>query len=273
MKFSLLTKTEFEKDFQASVVRVQKRLGAYVKSPTVKNVHDIRTALRRLESVSLVLPKRSRKQLSKYLKLSKIVFKSSTEIRDSDIILERFANYPALERSKIIESLKSKRKKLVSRSSKYARKLRKKTLEFELRGLKDAKLRKRYGKLVDQLNSRIQTLLPIVKDDPKKVDELHLLRKVCKELRYLSELSKDKEQIERLKKWQKHLGDIHDSDVVIAYAGKKAKSFEVAKIIRDLKRSRDEQFEEFVSMLDRPQATPAVEKQPTRQVSSAETPG
>jgi CHAD domain-containing protein len=246
-----LNKTSFDQDFETNFEKVRKKLSAYLRSPTVENVHDVRTELRRLQSQSRVLPKRSQKKLCKYLKLSRKVFKSTTKIRDSDIILDKLARYPALERKRTLESLRDRRKKLVSRSVKHARKLRTETLGFHSRDLKQGKLQKGYDKSVARLNAKIQILLPVVKDDQRKVDELHSLRKLSKQLRYLYELTIDKERVQLVKKWQKLLGKIHDNDIVIAYlSSRQAKDLEIAKIYRDLKRAREEQFQEFISGLE-----------------------
>ena len=98
------------------------------------------------------------------------------------------------------------------------------------------KLIKRYNKFATKYVSKINKYIPIVITDSKKVEELHDLRKRFKKLRYILELNlsqatKHNEiemdylvgkqnivtKIEKLKRIQDILGDIHDYDITIAY--------------------------------------------------------
>ncbi len=57
--------------------------------------------------------------------------------------------------------------------------------------------------------------------DEKKIDELHMLRKDFKKLRYSLEIASDKQItaniLKDLKNIQDILGEIHDSDIIIDY--------------------------------------------------------
>jgi CHAD domain-containing protein len=88
------------------------------------------------------------------------------------------------------------------------------------------KLEMRYNKVVVRLRERIELDLPIVLTNVNKIEELHELRKPCKKLRYLLELTSHQQNginnketnavITELEDVQDILGSIHDSDTTIA---------------------------------------------------------
>ncbi|MGI0075483.1 MAG: CHAD domain-containing protein, partial [Nitrosotalea sp.] len=84
--------------------------------------------------------------------------------------------------------------------------------------LKASKLEKKYLKVLDSTVLNIQKNTIIVLRDEKKIDELHMLRKDFKKLRYSLEIVSDKKitlKILNLKNIQDMLGEIHDSDIII----------------------------------------------------------
>ena len=89
--------------------RVNNRVNKYLKSPNAKQIHDVRTAIRRLDATFLILPKKNRSgsSLSEYVLKCKELFKVNSEIRDLDIIYEKLQKYPSSDqRNSVIESLK-----------------------------------------------------------------------------------------------------------------------------------------------------------------------
>lgn len=206
---------------------VNNRINKYLKKPNAKQIHDIRTSIRRLDASFSTLPKRYRNgsSLSKYVLQCKELFKINSEIRDFDIIIEKLQKYPSSgQRDNIIEDLKK---------TKLARLERAKTIAVPLKsidtgtildelGVTEKELQKRFIKIVSRLISTIDSIFPVVLSNPQALEELHDLRIACKKLRYMLELLPNNNKFavqtrESLKKIQDSLGSIHDSDFTIGY--------------------------------------------------------
>jgi CHAD domain-containing protein len=206
---------------------VNNRINKYLKKPNAKQIHDIRTSIRRLDATFSTLPKRYRNgsSLSKYVLQCKELFKINSEIRDFDIIIEKLQKYPSSgQRDNIIEDLKK---------TKLARLEKAKTIAVPLKsidtgtildelGVTEKELQKRFIKIVSRLISTIDSIFPVVLSNPQSLEELHDLRIACKKLRYMLELLPNNNKLalqtrESLKKIQDSLGTIHDSDFTIGY--------------------------------------------------------
>lgn len=206
---------------------VNNRINKYLKKPNAKQIHDIRTSIRRLDASFSTLPKRYRNgtSLSKYVLQCKELFKINSEIRDFDIIIEKLQKYPSSgQKDNIIEDLKK---------TKLARLERAKTIAVPLKsidtgtildelGVTEKELQKRFIKIVSRLISTIDSIFPVVLSNPQALEELHDLRIACKKLRYMLELLPNNNKFavqtrESLKKIQDSLGSIHDSDFTIGY--------------------------------------------------------
>lgn len=206
---------------------VHNRINKYLKKPNAKQIHDIRTSIRRLDASFSTLPKRYRNgtSLSKYVLQCKELFKINSEIRDFDIIIEKLHKYPSSgQKDNIIEDLKK---------TKLARLERAKTIAVPLKsidtgtildelGVTEKELQKRFIKIVSRLISTIDSIFPVVLSNPQALEELHDLRIACKKLRYMLELLPNNNKFavqtrESLKKIQDSLGSIHDSDFTIGY--------------------------------------------------------
>ena len=81
---------EFVNICERNISRVNNKLDDYLIRQDEKNIHDIRTSVRRLDACYQTLPKklRGRKQMKKFVKKSKDLFKINSQIRDFDIITE-----------------------------------------------------------------------------------------------------------------------------------------------------------------------------------------
>jgi len=77
------------------MIRVDNRLDDYIKDSNENNIHDIRTAVRRLGASYRSLPKniRRKNEISKYMRTSKRLFKINSQVRDCDIICEKLQKY------------------------------------------------------------------------------------------------------------------------------------------------------------------------------------
>ena len=237
---------------------VNNRINKYLKKPNAKQIHDIRTSIRRLDATFSTLPKRYRNgsSLSKYVLQCKELFKINSEIRDFDIIIEKLQKYPSSgQKDNIIEDL---------RKTKLARLERAKTIAVPLKsidtgaildelGVTEKELQKRFIKIVSRLISTIDSLFPVVLSNPQVLEELHDLRIACKKLRYMLELLPNNNKLavqtrESLKKIQDSLGSIHDSDFTIGYLKSLPQSSkEIQEIIDKENEYRRLQSERFLN--------------------------
>ena len=207
--------------------RVHDRVNKYLKDPNAENIHDVRTAFRRLDATFLMLPKNYRKgsPLSDYISRCKEFFKVNSEIRDYDIINEKLQKYPStVERDRVIETLKAKRDATLEHAKGIASSLKSTdTTKIIVKiGVTEKELQKRFDKILVRLRSKIESTFPVVLIEPSKIDELHDLRISCKKLRYLLELLPDEDQgafqvRKTLQNLQDMLGAIHDYDFTTDY--------------------------------------------------------
>ena len=102
---------------------VSNRINKYLKKSNAKQIHDVRTSIRRLDATFSTLPKKYRNgsPLSDYVLQCKELFKINSEIRDFDIIYEKLRKYPSSgQRDNIIEALKKTRKVKLERAKNVA---------------------------------------------------------------------------------------------------------------------------------------------------------
>ena len=243
-----------------NISRVSNKLDEYLASPDEKNIHDIRTSVRRLDACYKTLPKkiRNNKQVRKYMDKSRELFKINSQIRDFDVITD-------LIRKNNPENGNGNRMDLTKFENRRATKLKEaKVVAVGLRKLSEpivdkgsisaGKLTKRYNKLISNFGSRIQLNLPLVIADADKVNELHEMRKDCKKLRYLLELvphskSSDKNMPkleEELQNMQDLLGAIHDCDVAVDHLKRQTKRQRRNDIIEHIVQERKRRYEDLL---------------------------
>ncbi|MGA9940912.1 MAG: CHAD domain-containing protein [Nitrososphaeraceae archaeon] len=242
--------------------RVNNRIKKYVKDPKAKNIHDLRTSIRRLDAAYSTLPKKYRNgsSMSTYILSCKELFKINSEIRDLDIIYEKLQKYPPNDsRNKIIDSLKETRVTKLEYAKNIALALNNTDASKLLDEIKvtQKELEKRYNKIVANLISKIETNFPIVITDSTKIEELHDLRKACKKLRYMLELlpienKKALEMRKTLQKIQDSLGMIHDYDFTINHLElNEQPSNEVREIVNSEMQERKLNYERFLRFCTR----------------------
>lgn len=242
--------------------RVNNRVNKYLKTPNSKQIHDVRTAIRRLDATFMLLPKnnRSHSSLSDYLLKCKEFFKVNSEIRDLDIIYEKLQKYPAnTQKNNLLESLKATRGVKLQHAKTIARSLKRIDTSkiVDKIGVTERELAKRHSKIVSNLISTIQATFPIVITNSIKLEELHDLRIACKKLRYLMELVPDENNKmmkirKSLQKLQDVLGAIHDYDFTIEYLNSLGQqSLEIQEIIAIEKEQRSVKYDEFIRLCRR----------------------
>ena len=250
---------EFVNICERNFSRVSNKLDDYLTRQDEKNIHDIRTSVRRLDACYQTLPKklRGRKQMKKFVKKSKDLFKINSQIRDFDILTELIGknNTEHGSRNSLVLNFENRRAQKLENAKVIAMGLRKLSLpKVKKKSVPKAKLTKRFNKLISKLGGRIQLDLPLVTTDPDKVAELHELRKDCKKLRYLLELVSDdnssgniiSKMEEELQNMQDLLGAIHDCDATVVYL-KRQKRQKTNEIIEDIVQERKKRYEKFLA--------------------------
>ena len=242
--------------------RVNNRVIKYLKDPNAKQIHDVRTAIRRLDATFLTLPKKYRNgsSLSEYVLKCKELFKVNSEIRDFDIIYEKLQKYPSnAQRDSVIEVLKTTRDSSLEHAKTLARSIKSTDISkiIDKIGVTEKELQKRYNKILTRLISKIESTFPDVLTNPLAIEELHDLRITCKKLRYMLELLPDENksamQIRKtLQRLQDILGAIHDYDFTTGYLKSLGQSSkEIQEIINIENEERRLKFEEFLKYCKR----------------------
>jgi CHAD domain-containing protein len=224
-----MPKSAFKRKFRQNLKGVNKRLKAYMEDPDdEKNIHDIRVSIRKLDAMFSLLPKKARRRYKARIKKYVELLKANSNARDCDIISVRLA---ALD-SPATADLQDKKKMELAKAAVLARSLKK--LPVELAGTQDDK---RVDKIAGRLVGRIKGRLPLVLSDGNRVDELHMLRRDLRKLRYIFDIvpAGSKKMYMRKsagaagknvapKELQDLLGSIHDCDITIAYLNGRADS-------------------------------------------------
>jgi CHAD domain-containing protein len=234
------------------------KLQDYIKNPNDKNIHDVRVGIRRLETAYRVLPRKIRmnEEVVNYLKQTKILFKLMATIRDIDIICKKFESKYQDKTRDLVSTLKNTRIEKLHNANELSLKILNLHIpQISKSILKKSKLNKRYLKVLDEIELDIHKNTIISLGDEKKIEELHMLRKDFKKLRYSLELISYKEKViqvlENLKKIQDVLGEIHDSDIIINHLRSKEQSSNILEIIETEIQERRRKYEMFVSIFNK----------------------
>ncbi|MCE9653537.1 MAG: CHAD domain-containing protein [Nitrosarchaeum sp.] len=226
------------------------RLSVCVNDPSVDNIHDLRTSIRRMTTIYKILSKYlKKKKIKKFVKQYQLLFKSSSIIRDYDILSEKISFYGFSELTFIQYLKKQREKKIIDVLNQSSLLL---TLEVptisEFNFIDEINMF--FTEKCLELILEIQTNFPIIIQDQTKIKELHSMRKTVKKLRYLLEfLPEDSisQILKDLKQLQDLLGDIHDNDMTILFFQKKIDKFNSLKpLILLEKESRDANFKKLV---------------------------
>ncbi|MGB9124158.1 MAG: CHAD domain-containing protein [Nitrosotalea sp.] len=248
-----LDKKLFLKKFEKIQDDFCSKLQDYIKNPNDENIHDIRVAIRRLESAHRILPKNIKEKNTNYVKQAKILFKLNAKIRDYDIICAKMESRYKDQTYDLVNSLKNSRiEKLDSANQIALKTLRESTPKISSSMLKESKLNKRYFKVLGKIELDIQKNTIIALGDEKRIEELHMLRKGFKKLRYSLELASNKGKtiqiLKNLKKIQEMLGDIHDSDIIIDHLRSIEQNSKYLDIIGSEISERSKKYNAFVDV-------------------------
>ena len=249
----MITRDSFAKEYDKFVKALTRRVKAYLRDPNAENVHRLRTATRRLQAAFGLLPKttRKRRKAQKAMGRIKKLMKVNAVVRDQDIILSKLSMYkqnPTYER--LMADLRRSRKSDLAQAKALALSVQKDSgLGVRLRDISDAVLQNRYKKVVRKLSTKITSELPLVREDQSKLEELHVVRRDCKQLRYvleMGEFSRPPRPLVALRSWQDLLGTIRDHDVMIAYLRGLDKSPGIQLALNTETESRNNNYRKFV---------------------------
>lgn len=247
--YDFVPKDYFEK-FDKIIAKSNERLEKYLTDPNAENVHDVRTSIRRLDAAYKILPKKlkQRQKILRFVKLRKEFFKINSEIRDWDIIKQNLVPYSSEDIQKIIDKINIKKQEKIALAQKKAKIASKqKTIQINHEEISSEKLEKKFKKTTLQLIDKIERSIPIIISSDKKIEELHELRKDCKKLRYLLELTNHDESssfISKLKEMQDVLGAIRDSDITLEFL----KKHKLGPVIKAESEKREQLYKKFVQM-------------------------
>ena len=229
----MISRDEFAKQYDKFAKALVRRVKAYLKDPNAENVHRLRTATRRFQAASTLLPRTIRKRTKTKRAMTRIkkLMKVNAAVRDLDIILSKRSAHKNAANDHLIETLRKTRKSNLEEARELARSVQNGAgLRVKSRDLSNSSLQKRYDKVVRRIAAKISNELPLVREDASKIRALHIVRRDCKQLRYILEMSEftnPPKPLVALRAWQDLLGTIRDNDVMIEYLARLKESPEV----------------------------------------------
>jgi len=247
-------KEHYFEQFNKYLTKTNERLSAYVQDPNEENVHNIRTSIRRLDAAFKILSKKTKKKtkLRKFMLEIRGFFKTNDQIRDFDIISQKLISMQSEDARHVLQLIDKKKRKRIANAMVQAESLQGlERPEIDKDEISDQKLEKKFKKTSIKMIENIQNLMPKVIKDAKFVEELHVLRKECKKLRYVLELTEESESsnfIKSLRQIQDILGSIHDSDITIDFLKKLSSKYKAGEIIRKESDSRAQMYQKFVEL-------------------------
>jgi CHAD domain-containing protein len=162
---------------ERNIQRVSNKLDDYIKEPTEENIHDIRKAIRRLESTYRSLPSkklRKKRVIREYAEYSKKLFSINSQIRDFDIISAKLSSVESPPQQDAIKSIEGRlfkqRRTLLNEAISIAIQLRKLRVPKLTRKIKisDRRSKKRFNKVISKFVTRIEHNLPVVVNNNQK---------------------------------------------------------------------------------------------------------
>ena len=226
--------------------RVDKRLKAYLEDPENEDrVHDVRVSIRKLEVMLSLLPKKARKRGRSSMAKYKKFLSANSIVRDYDIIAKRLSLLNVRD-SDLQNEKKAELAKVISLG---------KSLERVPAMNVDEPDEDRIDKTVSRLVGKIREMMPLVMSDESEVEELHMMRRSFRKLRYildvlppngrkrcLTKLEKAVGKAVELEELQDLLGSIHDCDITMAYLQRKR----MAQILEKESANRKKLYQQFL---------------------------
>lgn len=245
--------------FRGRVRNFRARLKRARSDPSEKNIHDLRTSIRRLEAAHLLLPREVRRQeaLREYVSRVRELIHQYNLVRDADVIREKVTRHlNGAKAPRLMASLQADRTRGLRAARRTGAGLS--TVPGPLldrMGRVQGKLARRTRKVTMRHVRRVRRNLRLVSGDESRVAELHRLRIDSKMLRYVMEASGQGTAAPRVRRYLKGLqdilGDIHDCDVTLAYLRGHRRGKGLATLTVRVSAERDELFRRFAKGMAR----------------------
>ena len=234
--------------FNGRAREVSKRLKALVQGQEEQTIHQLRTSIRRYESVEALLPGRIRRSRNhkKFREGCEDVFKSTTPIRDIDVVMAQLAGERGEYLAKFKGQLAMDRKRRVKVARRFAKTLLRKIRPSVRRpAVPERKCEERVARVKASYYELIASEQRQTLSDEGDVSSLHHLRKLYKDLRYTLEAAgsrPDDAAAEDLETFQEILGRVHDEDILIAFLRKRRRHPEAKKLLEAKTARRHEDY-------------------------------
>jgi len=234
---------------------VSDKVRAYLKDPNEENVHDLRTAIRRLLTTANILPKkiRGQRESKKYLKSYERLLKLNAKVRDIDIVLSKLPHHgDDPNYAKLAKQLNAKRESSIEKAKRFASSLKEeKAVLVHTKDLSGPQIQSRFKKTARTLTKRLKKGLRVVTQEPENLDELHKLREDSRRLRFTLEIDDTPETsklLPVLETWQDVLGKIRDSDIFITQFQGERDYPKFREVLEQEKSGRNENYERFLEI-------------------------
>ncbi|MDA4110993.1 MAG: CHAD domain-containing protein [Thaumarchaeota archaeon] len=242
----------FSKNFAKLIRNLDSNLEILLQKPNSKSIHDVRTSIRRVEAASDLLPKktRSKHRFRRYNSACKRVFKSTTPIRDIDVVISKLGDYESKENvSSALSKLRSDRDQMISSTLQNAKLLLKiKTPRTRGNKVSESRVGKGKRKALEKVQMELDEVVPVILTDFRKMRELHDLRKDCKIARYTLEILPVKEErgvAKLMQEWQRILGNIRDIDISEHFVEESELGDDLTELLKNLNLERAQLLETF----------------------------
>ena len=251
------------KDLVDPFKKLRKSVAKLKGQPTPKEVHDIRTRTRRMDSTLHALPQVCRRNERRLLKHTAKVRRRAGKVRDMDVLngyarkldvkdeqdcitelIEHLGAERYKQADKLVRVVKQKRAQMRPRLKKTIRKLRR-AFNPPSNG-QAAALAREAATDVLRLSTELREPARLNKNN------LHPYRLKVKELRYLLQNARsepDKQLIDALGEVKDAIGEWHDREELIAIAKKVLdKNHPGCKLVREMRTISERKFEQALSL-------------------------
>ena len=219
----MIKRSTFAAGYRRAQGDVEACLSAYLKAQGEEQVHQLRTAIRRFDRCSALLPAslRKGKAMRRYRFRLRKLLKLNNRLRDLDTIRRGMGQALADPDLAWLRSMiSSERSSLEGPARQLASSIAPQGPAIDWDKIGRRKLRRRFVKVAVRMLEELEDDLGVVLRDPRATETMHSLRIAAKELRYTLELLPKEEAVgvlRALKGCQDALGSIRDIDITTEY--------------------------------------------------------
>lgn len=211
--------SKFTGIFSERFARVVSGLEACLDEPDARSIHDLRTAIRRLESAYRVFPPRDMSaSLQQTMRLLRDFFRQSSAIRDCDVICDMLLEQGLDRNDALILELDQRRVAALKLARRLA--IRAKQEGETSPRVPAMESSRHYQRRIRKLTRHFLDRMPAVLAHEASVADIHSMRKVAKRLFYTLEMDREaagKPVLAAMQRFHKTAGALHDSDVLLAF--------------------------------------------------------